>query len=391
MTCKSPLKVLLIFGTRPEAIKMLPVYFALQDHPDFSAEICVTAQHREMLDQVLQLFQVEPKYDLNIMGKSQTLETITSKILELTSDILTQSKPDLVLVQGDTTTAFAGALAAFYKNIPVGHIEAGLRTYNKKSPWPEEINRQMVSRIAEVHFAPTNISKQNLIQEKICPDSICITGNTVIDSLFNVVKLLQKSELKNEIQKKLQIAGFVQTEKPIILITGHRRENFGSGMQQICNAISQLAKQFSEYEFVYPVHLNPNVQKPVHKLLGGLTNVQLIQPVEYACFIELMSQSYFIISDSGGVQEEAPSLGKPVLVTRDTTERPEAVNAGTVKLVNTDTATIVSEAQKLLTKTSLYQKMATATNPYGDGQAAQKILQFISKQFLASKSTNNSH
>jgi UDP-N-acetylglucosamine 2-epimerase (non-hydrolysing) len=375
-------KILIVFGTRPEAIKMAPVVKAFQKDPlHFETKICVTGQHREMLDQVLKIFEIVPDYDLNIMQAGQDLYDITSRVILGMRDVLTKCKPDVVFVHGDTTTSSMTALAAFYQQIPVAHVEAGLRTYNIYSPWPEEVNRQITSRIATYNFAPTELSKQNLLKENVKEASIFVTGNTVIDALHMVVDRLENDKnLKNTIHQNLK----AEFEKPInldndkfILITGHRRENFGQGFLNICEAIGQLAKKYPDVHLIYPVHLNPNVQKPVYELLGNFTNVHLIKPQEYLPFVYLMSKSYLVLTDSGGIQEEAPGLGKPVLVMRDTTERPEAVDAGTVKLVGTDKKLIVKEVSELIENKGAYQKMSKANNPYGDGKASEKIIQSL--------------
>ena len=367
-------KVLIVFGTRPEAIKMAPLARVLKETSQFDAKICVTAQHREMLDQVLNLFELEPDYDLNLMKPGQSLYDITTGVLAGIGDVLTQWTPDLVLVHGDTTTTFATSLAAFYQQIPVGHVEAGLRTGNIYSPWPEEANRKLTGAIAQYHFAPTKSSQKNLISENVNQSQIWITGNTVIDALLWVVdKMEQDNDLNQQMQQQFP---FLDPNKKLILVTGHRRENFGDGFLQICQGLNRLASR-DDVQVVYPVHLNPNVQKPVYEILAGNTNVHLIKPLDYLPFVFLMKQSYLIITDSGGIQEEAPSLGKPVLVMRDTTERPEAVDAGTVKLVGAKAENIIKEAEALLDNESDYKKMAAAHNPYGDGKAAQKIMEII--------------
>ena len=366
-------KILLCFGTRPEAIKMASLVHELKNSQKFSVEVCVTAQHREMLDQVLDFFEIIPDYDLDLMEKGQTLNQLSGRIFIAIDQIYAQSKPDLVLVHGDTTTSTICALAAFHRNIKVGHIEAGLRTFDKFSPFPEELNRQLTSRICDYHFAPTSQSQQNLLNEKICPESILVTGNTVIDSLFWTKNKLDNHFENPRIKELKQKIDFT---KKIILITGHRRENFGDGFLNICNALIKIAEN-SDVEVVYPVHLNPNVQKPVVNLLSDKNNIHLIEPLDYPTFVWLMINSYFIITDSGGVQEEAPSLGKPVLVMRNTTERPEAVDAGTVILVGTDSQKIVAEAEKLLNNSEKYNKMQEKHNPYGDGKASQRIVEFL--------------
>lgn len=373
-------KVLSVFGTRPEAIKMAPLVKALAAEQEFDAKVCVTAQHREMLDQVLELFEITPDYDLNLMQAGQDLYDITTNVLLGLRDILKEFQPDIVLVHGDTATTFAATLAAFYQQIPVGHVEAGLRTGNMYSPWPEEANRVLTGRIAAVHFAPTDRNKKALLNDHVPEDTITVTGNTVIDALQWVVNKIESSnELKNNIYTTLKQAGLdtAALDNRYVLVTGHRRENFGSGFESICQALQDLATANPITHFIYPVHLNPNVQEPVKRLLGGLNNVHLIKPLGYEPFVYLMQQAYLVLTDSGGVQEEAPSLGKPVLVMRDTTERPEAIEAGTVKLVGTDAELIVSEVQELLDDTHIYQRMSAAHNPYGDGKASKRIVDFI--------------
>lgn len=374
------MKVLLAFGTRPEAIKMAPIVKALQADPYFTVVVAVTAQHREMLDQVLELFEIKPDYDLNLMKPGQDLYDITSGVLLGLRDILREAEPDLVLVHGDTATTFAATLAAFYSRIPVGHVEAGLRTDDLYSPWPEEANRQLTGRIAKWHFAPTERNRQALLSEKVEDRAIVVTGNTVIDALHWVTDKIAADEvLQNSIQVQLQKSGLVEdlSEKRFVLITGHRRENFGQGFENICRALSELATQHPDAHFVYPVHLNPNVQTPVKSLLSGLSNIHLIEPLGYEPFVYLMQHSYLVLTDSGGVQEEAPGLGKPVLVMRDTTERPEAVDAGTVKLVGTDASAIVDNVALLLNDDAAYSAMSRAHNPYGDGKACSRIAEFI--------------
>jgi UDP-N-acetylglucosamine 2-epimerase (non-hydrolysing) len=367
-------KVLLVFGTRPEAIKMAPLVLELQSRAELEVEVCVTAQHREMLDQVLELFQLTPKYDLNLMQPGQDLYDITSRALLGLKAVLEQAKPDLVLVHGDTTTTFASALAAFYQRIPVGHVEAGLRTGNIYSPWPEEINRKLTGSLTSLHFAPTDKASENLLAENVAPDSIHITGNTVIDALITVEKRIkQDTEMSNKLAAQFE---FLDPAKKLILVTGHRRESFGDGFENICQALRTLAMQ-DDVQVLYPMHLNPNVREPVNRILSDVDNVFLIEPQEYLPFVYLMSRAYIILTDSGGVQEEAPSLGKPVLVMRDTTERPEAVAAGTVKLVGTDYDCIVKEAMSLLTNKAAYEQMSFAHNPYGDGKACQRIADII--------------
>jgi len=365
-------KILIVFGTRPEAIKMAPLVRALNEDERFDAKVCVTAQHREMLDQVLELFEIIPDYDLNLMKAGQALNDVTSRILLELKPVLNEFKPDVVLVHGDTATTFAASLAAYYEKISVGHVEAGLRTGDIYSPWPEEANRKLTGAITTYHFAPTDISKQNLIKENYQEQNIVVTGNTVIDALLGVVKKIEGSDaLQTELKKHY---AFLDESKDLVVITGHRRENFGLGFENICQAIAQVAQEKPEVQFVYPVHLNPSVQEPVRRLLKDLQNVFLIDPLEYLPFVNLMRLSTVILTDSGGIQEEAPSLGKPVLVMRNTTERPEAVAAGTVKLVGTNPDTIVASLLELLKKETEYQKMSKAHNPYGNGDACSKIL-----------------
>ena len=371
-------KVLLVFGTRPEAIKMAPLVKAFENEPTIESKVCVTAQHREMLDQVLDMFDINPDYDLNLMKPGQDLYDITANVLLGLKDVLRDFKPDVVLVHGDTTTTSASSLAAFYEKVKVGHVEAGLRTGDIYSPWPEEANRQITGVLANYHFAPTSTSSNNLIKENKDPKNIIVTGNTVIDALFLALDKIEKNErLKTNIETSINSQYKLQDDKKIILVTGHRRENHGQGFINICEALKTLAVDNPDVDIVYPVHLNPNVQKPVKEILSNTKNVHLIEPLQYEQFIYMMNKSYFIITDSGGVQEEAPSLGKPVLVMRDTTERPEAVEAGTVKLVGTNTKTIIEEAQKLLDDEREYNTMSKAHNPYGDGLACEKIIEFI--------------
>lgn len=369
-------KILLVFGTRPEAIKMAPLVKALQkDTEHFETRVCVTAQHRQMLDQVLEVFGITPEYDLNIMAPNQDLYDITAKVLLGLREVLKDFRPDTVLVHGDTTTSMAASLAAFYMQIPVGHVEAGLRTYNMLSPWPEEMNRQVTDRVCTYYFAPTEQSRANLLQENIDAKKIFITGNTVIDALLMAVDIISTTAgVKEKMAKELQEKGYTVGDREYILVTGHRRENFGDGFLHICKAIKELAALHPEMDIVYPVHLNPNVQKPVYELLSGLSNVYLISPLDYLPFIYAMQHSTLLLTDSGGVQEEAPSLGKPVLVMRDTTERPEAVEAGTVKLVGTDAEAIVSNVTALLQDKEMYKRMSETHNPYGDGQACERII-----------------
>lgn len=374
-------KVLSIFGTRPEAIKMAPLIKQMANESSIESKVCVTGQHREMLDQVLSVFDITPDFDLNLMKAGQDLYDITASILLGLRDVLSKYKPDLVLVHGDTATSTAAALAAFYMQIKVGHVEAGLRTNNIYFPWPEEANRQITGVLANYHFAPTETSRNNLLLESKKDSTIKVTGNTVVDALFLVLeKINNDDELKNKVILHLKDEGVTLTEnRKIILVTGHRRENFGEGFISICIALKTLALQNPSIDIVYPVHLNPNVQGPVQELLSGIKNIFLIQPLEYEVFLYLISKSYFIITDSGGIQEEAPSLGKPVLVMRDETERPEAVQAGTVKLVGTDKDKIIKEAQLLLDDNKLYRRMSEAYNPYGDGKASLRIVEFIKK------------
>ncbi|MCL5266541.1 MAG: UDP-N-acetylglucosamine 2-epimerase (non-hydrolyzing) [Bacteroidetes bacterium] len=369
-------RVLFIFGTRPEAIKMAPLINEIQKSGKFEARICVTAQHRQMLDQVLEIFRIKPDYDLNIMTSNQSLFDITARIMSKLQEVLATEKPDLVMVQGDTTTTFAGALAAYYARTRVAHLEAGLRTNNKFAPFPEEINRRMTSVIADIHMAPTQWSCDNLIRENIPLESIFVTGNTVIDALFHVVDLLRDSKPNYD-----RLFKGVDFGKKVVLITGHRRENFGEGFRNICESIRELALKFGDVEFLYPVHFNPNVRKPVNEILHGIGNVHLVEPLDYEPFIYAMDKSYMVLTDSGGVQEEAPSLGKPVLVMRDTTERPEAVEAGTVRLVGTDKGKIVDGVSSLLEEKDVYAKMSRAHNPYGDGKASERIVGILDKYF----------
>ncbi|EBK5126604.1 UDP-N-acetylglucosamine 2-epimerase (non-hydrolyzing), partial [Salmonella enterica] len=358
-------KVLVVFGTRPEAIKMIPVFNILKHSKHFDVKMCITAQHRQMLDQVLTIFDITPDYDLNIMGQGQTLSDITSKILKGLSFVLNEFTPDLVLVHGDTATTFASSLACFYQKIDVGHVEAGLRTGDIYSPWPEEANRKLTAVLAKYHFAPTIVAANNLLNEGCSQGNIFITGNTVIDALFSVMnKITDDSELRKNLESKFD---FIESHKRNILVTGHRRENFGQGFENICQSLAIIARKFNDINIIYPVHLNPNVQEPVKRILGNISNVYLIEPQEYLPFVYLMTKSYLILTDSGGIQEEAPSLGIPVLVMRDVTERPEAVDAGTVKLVGTNIDTIVKEISNLLLDKSTYDIMAHSHNPYGDG------------------------
>jgi len=373
------IKVLSIFGTRPEAIKMAPLVKALNEADGIDAKVCVTAQHREMLDQVLDLFEIVPEYDLNIMKPGQSLYDVTTNILLGLKPILEEFKPDLVLVHGDTSTTLSASLAAFYQQIPVGHVEAGLRTGNLSSPWPEEGNRKLTGAITKLHFAPTQTSQQNLLNEAVSADDIVITGNTVIDALLQVVdKVKTDSALISTLKAKFPE---LDETKKLILVTGHRRESFGGGFERICEALVEIATAHPDTQILYPMHLNPNVREPVNRILKNVDNVHLIEPQDYLPFVYLMNQAHIIVTDSGGVQEEAPSLGKPVLVMRDTTERPEAVEAGTVKLVGTDKARIVNEVNNLLTNDQEYQSMSRAHNPYGDGKACERIVAKIKQHF----------
>ncbi len=383
-------RILLVFGTRPEAIKMCPLVKEFQKYPEtFETLVCVTGQHREMLDQVLAIFDVKPDYDLNIMKQGQDLYDVTSRVLVGMRDVLDEAKPDMVLVHGDTTTSMAAALAAFYKQIPVGHVEAGLRTHNIYSPWPEEMNRQITGRIATYDFAPTSLSRQNLLDEGVDPEKITVTGNTVIDALHWVVEKIESDcKLSKELAGNLKVSGYDASRleipgqagndghRRLVLITGHRRENFGEGFISMCMAIRDLARKYPEVDFVYPMHLNPNVRKPIKVVFGEekRDNLFFIEPLDYLDFVYLMSRSYIVLTDSGGIQEEAPGLGKPVLVMRDTTERPEALEAGTVLLVGTDYDRIVSEVSALLDDPSHYMTMSKAVNPYGDGKACLRIV-----------------
>lgn len=380
-------KVMLVFGTRPEAIKMISLVKEFQKYPEkFQSIVCVTGQHREMLDQVLHIFEIIPDYDLNIMKPGQDLYDVTARVLIGMRDVLKIVRPDVVLVHGDTTTSTAAALAAFYQQIPVGHVEAGLRTHNIYNPWPEEMNRQITGRIATYHFVPTPLSKQNLLNEGIKESAITITGNTVIDALYMAVdKIKNNRKMDDELKSILIRSGYdvnrLSNSKKLVLITGHRRENFGDGFMSICLAIKALIKKYPEVDFVYPMHLNPNVRRPIHEVFGenlsNLGNMFFIEPLEYLSFIYLMEKSTIVLTDSGGIQEEAPGLGKPVLVMRDTTERPEALDAGTVKLVGTSCENIILEVSILLDNQEYYDKMSQAVNPYGDGTACRKISQRI--------------
>ena len=375
---------MLVFGTRPEAIKMAPLVKELQGRKEFETIVCVTAQHRQMLDQVLNLFEITPDYDLNIMKAGQDLYDVTSRVLTGMRDVFAQVVPDVVLVHGDTTTSTAAALAAFYKQIPVGHVEAGLRTHNIYSPWPEEMNRQITGRIAAYNFAPTPLSRKNLLLENVSEESIFVTGNTVIDALHWVTKKLKSSDtMQSELSDFLRGAGYdvnrLANGRKLVLITGHRRENFGDGFISMCSAIRNLNEKYPDVDFVYPMHLNPNVRKPIAEVFGEVppANMFFIEPLDYLPFVFLMEKSNLVLTDSGGIQEEAPGLGKPVLVMRDTTERPEALEAGTVKLVGTDYDKIVNEVSRLLDDKNYYESMSKAVNPYGDGMACPRILEAL--------------
>ena len=380
-------KVMLVFGTRPEAIKMAPLVKEFQKHTeDFQTIVCVTGQHREMLDQVLTIFDIKPDYDLNIMKQGQDLYDVTARVLVGMRDVLKEAQPDVVLVHGDTTTSTASALAAFYQQIPVGHVEAGLRTHNIYSPWPEEMNRLITGRIATYNFSPTTLSRQNLLNEGAAVDSITVTGNTVIDALYWVVdKIKNDVALNAELNEVLAKAGYdvdrLADGKKLVLVTGHRRENFGDGFINMCTAIKDLTEKYPDVDFAYPMHLNPNVRKPIHEVFGedlsNLNNMIFIEPLEYLSFVYLMEKSTIVLTDSGGIQEEAPGLGKPVLVMRDTTERPEALDAGTVKLVGTNYDMIVNEVSTLLDDAAAYEKMSKAVNPYGDGLACGRIVEAL--------------
>jgi UDP-N-acetylglucosamine 2-epimerase (non-hydrolysing) len=360
---------MVVFGTRPEAIKLCPLILELKKHPqEFHTITCVTAQHRQMLDQVLSIFGVTPEHDMNLMKSNQSLSHITTNIINKMDLILQQEKPDMIIVQGDTTTTFASALSAYYNRISVGHVEAGLRTGNKFSPYPEEINRRLTTSLSDIHFAPTANNRQNLLAEGVPENKIIVTGNTVIDALLWVRNKIMHENRKFPELKRLDFS------KRIILVTGHRRESFGQGFIDFCSALKDIATSFADVEIVYPVHLNPNVRKPVNEILSGLTNIKLLEPLDYEPFVSLMDKSYFIITDSGGVQEEAPSLGKPVLVTRETTERPEALSSGAVKLVGTNKGVIIGEAKKLLIDSNIYKQMSIVQNPYGDGKACDRII-----------------
>ena len=375
------MRVLTVFGTRPEAIKMAPLVRHLNASTDIDSLLCVTAQHRQMLDQVLELFGLRPQHDLDIMRPGQDLYAITASILQRIGQVYLEVKPDIVLVHGDTTTTFAATLAAFYQRIPVGHVEAGLRTGNLYSPWPEEANRKLTGALAALHFAPTTASRDNLLRENVPPGRVFVTGNTVIDALLRVTERLSAEPALAH----AQAARFpmLRDDARLVLITGHRRENFGGGFERICQAVARLARHFPDADFLYPVHLNPNVREPVNRLLSGIDNVHLIEPQDYLPFVWLMSRSHLILTDSGGIQEEAPSLGKPVLVMRDTTERPEAVEAGTVQLVGTDLEGIVAGVATLLTDDDAYRRMSFAHNPYGDGKACERVVDILRAELPA--------
>lgn len=381
------MKVITIFGTRPEAIKLLPVVQALKAHPDFEPIVCVTAQHRDMLDQVLSVFNVKPDIDLNIMRANQDLFDVTAHCLLKLREVLKAAQPDLVLVQGDTTTCFVSALAAFYLKIPVAHVEAGLRTYNLKAPFPEEGNRSLVARIADLHFAPTKKSEAHLLQEKITPESVLVTGNTVIDTLLKIKEhVLQNDDVLNSLPETVQKT--IRENQPYVLITGHRRENFGAHLEEICQALRTLANRYPHWQWIYPVHLNPNVKAPVTKLLKDCPNIQLLPPLDYFKFVYAMLHAKLIITDSGGIQEEAPSLGKPVLITRDTTERMEAVSAGAAILVGHSAARIVTEVERLMHDPDHYVRMSRVKNPYGDGNASRYIVEALARYFCKRVSSN---
>ena len=374
------MKILSVFGTRPEAIKMAPVVKALAEDPSFDAKVCVTAQHRQMLDQVLELFAIQPDFDLDLMKADKTLGDITGNVLHGMEGIFAQWQPDMVLVHGDTTTTLAAALSSYYAKVPVGHVEAGLRTGDKYSPWPEEMNRHLAGALADVHFSPTEKARENLLHEGIAPESIHVTGNTVIDALLTVEERIRSdADLRGRLERHFP---FLDPQKYLVLVTGHRRENFGSGFENICQAIATLARR-DDVQVVYPVHLNPHVQEPVRRILSDLSNVFLLKPQDYLSFVYLMHRCTLVLTDSGGIQEEAPSLGKPVLVMRDTTERPEALEAGTALLVGTDRARIVREVSRLLDAPEAYRTMAEAHNPYGDGTAARRIATFLKERGIS--------
>jgi len=367
------MKALTVFGTRPEAIKLAPVIRELERHSEITSRVCATAQHREMLDQVLELFEIKPDWDLNLMRKDQSLFDITADGLRALETVLKEEKPDVVLVQGDTTTAFVASLAAYYLKIRIGHVEAGLRTFDKYNPFPEEMNRRLADTLCDLYFAPTELAKQNLLREGVPEEKVFVTGNTVIDALLLV--LSRESQVGG--QQLLEDSGLPTDDSRLILVTGHRRESFGAGFEHICKGLRKIAEHYDDVQIVYPVHLNPNVQEPVHRILGKIRNIRLIDPLEYSMFASLMNKAYLILTDSGGIQEEAPSLGKPVLVMREKTERPEAIEAGTAKLVGTESERIFTEAQRLLDNADEYNKMARAVNPFGDGKAAERIVQIL--------------
>ncbi len=372
-------KAICVFGTRPEAIKMAPLIQQLRKNECIQSKICVTGQHKQMLESVLELFEIVPDFNFEVMTPNQNLSTLTAKILTGLAEVYTTWMPDFILVHGDTTTTLAASLSAYYHKIPVFHVEAGLRTGNIYSPWPEEINRKLTASLASIHFAPTPLSRMNLLEEGVNPEGIFVTGNTVIDALFHISNRIDSNQMiRNELEKQFD---FLDSERKVILVTGHRRENFGEGFSRICESLAQIAGLYPDVDIVYPVHLNPNVQIPVHQLLAGFKNIHLISPIDYVSFIYLMRKSYFILTDSGGVQEEAPSLGKPVLVMRNNTERPEAVNAGTIELVGTDAKKIVAHASRLLTNHNHYRKMSLAQNPYGDGKASERIVEIILQRY----------
>jgi len=374
-------KILTVFGTRPEAIKMAPVVHKLRDK--FYVKVCVTAQHREMLDQALNLFDISPDIDFDIMKPGQDLFDITTLVLSNVKSVLLSEQPDIVLVHGDTTTAMASTMAAFYLNIPIGHVEAGLRTFNLSSPFPEEFNRRLITKVAKFHFAPTQNARQNLLDEKVLNSQIYVTGNTVIDALLIVVEKARQSNFSNQIIENIPfLGGDIKSLPQIILVTGHRRENFGKGFENICESLKEIAIQNPNIQIIYPVHLNPNVRKPVNRILSGIKNIFLVEPMEYLFFVKLMDLCYLILTDSGGIQEEAPTLGKPVLVMRDNTERPEAIDAGTVKLVGTDKEKIVKMVNNLLINRNEYKKMSSASNPYGDGFASLAICKALEEERL---------
>ena len=372
------MKVLTVFGTRPEAIKLAPVIRELERHSEITSRVCVTAQHREMLDQVLELFEIKPDWDLNLMRKGQSLFDITADGLRALETVLKEEKPDVVLVHGDTTTTFITSLATYYLKIKIGHVEAGLRTNDKYSPFPEEMNRRLADTLCDLYFAPTELAKQNLLREGVPEEKVFVTGNTVIDALLWMVQQQSVPTTQRSLESSFQEkCGIALDERRIILVTGHRRESFGKGFENMCQGLKQIADHYHDVRVIYPVHLNPNVRKPVQRILGAIRNIHLIEPLDYALFVFLMNQTYLILTDSGGIQEEAPSLGKPALVMREKTERPEAIEAGTAKLVGTESERIFTEAQRLLDNADEYNKMARAVNPFGDGKAAERIVQVL--------------